>query len=146
MGATWQLVHCHRVNLLSTGTTREQQQGEVGLSQGIQELQQDSRSAHTSVQVLLKTWGVMAETSGPGSVSLENNSDSQPSLLSTLPVFNQSNYCWALAHHVVKCFRGYREKKRSNCGLNHRRKKTSVRTSSYQKWDKESCLLNLSCL
>lgn len=54
----------------------------------------------------LKNMGCHDWDLGPGSVSLENNSDFQLPLLSTLPVFNQCNYCWALAHRVVKCFRG----------------------------------------
>lgn len=54
----------------------------------------------------LKMWAVMTETSGPGRISLESNSDFQPFLLSPFPVFNHSYYCWAFAHHVVKCFGG----------------------------------------
>lgn len=111
MGDTWQLALCHCVNLCaSPSLPAPQAQPRSSRERWVcaRELPAAARaklSTHLSTGTL-RDWAVMTETSGPGSVSLEDNSDFQLFLLSTFVCSISPKYWWAFAHHVVKCFRG----------------------------------------
>lgn len=155
MGDTWQLVHCCVLTCVpllpscSTGTAQEQQ-GELGLSWGIQELCVDiwapscsrAQGLHSPVYRYSQKCGL--SWLRPQGLAVSACRATVISSLSFCLHFQRSISLITAGPLPIMLWNASGatggkkgKRKRSNCGLYLRRKKLSVRTSSYQKWDKE---------